>query len=160
MARAIDVGIRIQVSVVLPSVRKPGKGVVITRTEDIEVVVDPTDVDTMTTILRGCLVNAQRTIPEGLMGDDDNEITEVDLKCPVCELEGQAGKPHTARGKRIIGIAGELLRRGIAVDPESALEQAKIIEKRDRQATKDARGEARQKAKRPTVKKAGKGKRA
>lgn len=87
-----NVGIRIQISVMIPSAKKPGKGIVISRAEESVVLVDPTDVDTMIAVLRGSLVNANITMPMDLMCAEDNEIFEVDLECPECRKAKKSGK--------------------------------------------------------------------
>lgn len=95
-----NVGIHIQLSVMIPSAKKAGKGVVITRADETVVVVDPTDVDTMIAVLRGSLANAQITMPMDIMCAEDNEIFEVDLECPKCKRAKASKRKGKAKAKR------------------------------------------------------------
>lgn len=60
--------------------------------------------------------------------------------------EEEVYKPATAREKRVLAIANELVERGIAVDAESAFAQAEVIEKKNQQQARDRRSAKRAKS--------------
>lgn len=149
--RTYPIGVCIQLSVMIPSLKKSGKGVVITRADETTVMVDPTDVDTMITVLRGSLANSQLTLPMDILCADDNEMFEVDLECPKCKQEREGRKPNKARERRLQAKEKVLRAKMPAavvkdMGPEGLREAAEIHVKKDEQRRRDELSGRRQKS--------------
>lgn len=96
--RRVNVGIAIELRVLIPG--KGTKAVIITRSEETAVCVDPTDCDTMVTVLRGSLYNAGLTLPMNMLHRDDNVIYEIDTACPECDKAREKRIKAKKSGKR------------------------------------------------------------
>ena len=97
MNRRVDVGIAIEVRVLIPGPN--GKGALMVRSEETAVAADPTDLETMVTVLRGSLINASMGLPDAMVYGDDNAIYSVDMRCPKCRKAKRSAVKKSGKGR-------------------------------------------------------------